>query len=646
MMDLQIPLNRLKFGQDDGAGINARVTGREDGIAALAANLHANGQIENLIVKEAGDGFYAVANGNRRLAAFRMIFGAESSEPINCTVHDVDETKGFEFSLTTAVTARQLHPVDQYEAFAKLEERGKTNEEIARDYGMTEKEVRQALALGRLSPTIREAWRKAEIKAEVARAFTLALDHNTQDKVFAELKQDGNLWEHRVKVALGAAATDEDIRQLIDLVGADAYRARGGVLTEDLFGTSHIISDPALLQQMARDLLLEKCEALAAEGWGWVAIASDLPHGARFWQQVQPKTLVYEGDEEERITAARARLRVLEDQDVTTNEEDVEQEQLGVKIEAIEQAARARSFEAKKKKTLGCIVNVEDGRLVVLYGVRKPQEVKLRPGGGAVVEEDEPAAAKSSRKAPEEPEISNALLHRLSLQLTEATATALIQDEQLALSVLLAGFGCYDDCGVKVSVNGLAVRGGRERGVLGAERMPKALPLATALKPADRITLLAQIAANALDFQNASLDVTERDDIGPAAICNAIDAKMMNAALRGAFDAKDYFAGVSKALCIKAIEEAMGSDMARQQAKKPKTDIVAFAVENVTPTGWLPIQLRVKGYDGPPKAKGGKPTADKASTRETIRKAKAARDAKKAIVTAKRAAKAKTKRRR
>jgi ParB family chromosome partitioning protein len=40
-MDLQVPLNRLKFGQEDGAGINARVAGREDGIAELAANLHA-----------------------------------------------------------------------------------------------------------------------------------------------------------------------------------------------------------------------------------------------------------------------------------------------------------------------------------------------------------------------------------------------------------------------------------------------------------------------------------------------------------------------------------------------------------------------------------------------------------------------------
>jgi ParB family transcriptional regulator, chromosome partitioning protein len=105
-MDMQIPLNRLKFGQDDGAGINARVVGRQDGIAELAVNLHAQGQIENLIVKDAGEGFYSVANGNRRLAAFHMLYGVESTEPIHCTLHDVDETRAFEFSLTTAITIR------------------------------------------------------------------------------------------------------------------------------------------------------------------------------------------------------------------------------------------------------------------------------------------------------------------------------------------------------------------------------------------------------------------------------------------------------------------------------------------------------------------------------------------------------------
>jgi ParB family chromosome partitioning protein len=599
MMDLEIPLNRLKFGQDDGDGINARVVGREEDIAPLAANLHANGQIENLIVKPCGDDFYSVANGNRRLAAFRMIYGEQSSHPVKCTVHDVDETKGFEFSLTTAITAKQLHPVDQYEAFARLEERGKTYEEIAQQYGMSEKEVRQALALGRLSPTIREAWRKGEVKAEVARAFTLALDHSTQDRVFAELKRDGYLWEHHVKKALGAHATNEEVRQLIGFVGAEAYRARGGELIEDLFGTSHIISDPALLQTMARELLEGKCQQLKEDGWGWAEIGDDLPRGARHWPPSKPKQPVFEGDEEERLAKLRADLQVIHDSEELSDDE----ERLEAEIEAINQRVLSRSFDAKKKKSLGCIVDVEDGRLVVLHGIKKPAEVTLRSEPEAEDNTDSVPATPARKAAePDEADISHALLHRLSLQLTAAASTALIQDEQLALSVLLAGAGCYDNCGVKVSVNGLGPR--NSRSLLGAEEMPKALPLATRLKPAERITLLAQLAADALDFQGCSLDGSPRDDSGPIAICNAIEPKALNAALRGAFDAKDYFNGVSKALCLKAIDEAMGADMARQQAKKTKGEIAAFAAENVPDTGWLPIQFRAKGYDGPPKAKG------------------------------------------
>src|SRR5579859_850453 len=104
-MDLLVPLNRLIFGQEDGAGINARVTGRDDGIAELAANINARGQIENLVVKMAGDDpgtplppdwkgarhLYSVSNGNRRLKAFHLIYGATSTQPIRCTLREVDE---------------------------------------------------------------------------------------------------------------------------------------------------------------------------------------------------------------------------------------------------------------------------------------------------------------------------------------------------------------------------------------------------------------------------------------------------------------------------------------------------------------------------------------------------------------------------
>lgn len=635
-MDIKVPLKMLKFGHEDGEGINARVAGREDGIAALAANIFSNrsednpsGLIENLIVKDAGEGFYSVANGNRRLAALRMIEAEGSEMPIPCTMHQVDETKAFEYSLTTAITAEQLHPVDQYEAFARLEEHGKTQDEIAQQYGMKARQVQQALALGRLSPKIRDAWRKGDIKAEVAQAFTLAIDHVTQDKLFAQLDKAHAVTVHNVKRELGAYATDEEITQLLTVVGTEAYRSAGGHVTEDLFGTSHIISDEALLKQLARQLLIAKCEELSSAGWGWADILSDLPHGARFWPVSEVKTKVFEADEEQRLEKIRARINEIDDSDeVVTEEVEQEQDRLAAEADAIEQAVKLRSYADKKRKQLGCIVTIEDSRLLVFAGIKRPQEATAPArsdddeAGDSSPSRETPAAA-ATPPSPEEPAISNALLHRLSVQLTQAAATALIEDTPLALAVLLAGFDTYGGKGVKVSVSGLGMGGAPGKLFGQPDDLPRTLALARKLKPADKLDLLVQVAAGALDFQNASLNggTDEHDSI--VSICNAIEPKALNAALRGAFDAKDYFAGVNKALCLKAIEEAVGADIARQQAKNSKAEIAAFAVENVPTTGWLPLQLRARGYDGPPVKKPGKlaPARGKKPAKAAPRKA-------------------------
>jgi len=629
-MDIKVPLKMLKFGHEDGEGINARVAGREDGIAALAANIFANrsddnpsGLIENLVVKDAGEGFYSVANGNRRLAALRMIEAEGSELPIPCTMHQVDETKAFEYSLTTAITAEQLHPVDQYEAFARLEEHGKTQDEIAQQYGMKARQVQQALALGRLSPKIRDAWRRGDIKAEVAQAFTLALDHATQDKLFAKLDKAHAITVHNVKRELGAYATDEEITQLLNVVGTEAYRSAGGHVTEDLFGTSHIISDEALLKHMARMLLISKCEEFTASGWGWAEILSDLPNGARFWPVSEVKTKIFEGDEEQRLEQIRARLTAIDDSDeMITDEIEQEQDRLAGEADAIEQAVKLRSYTDKKRKQLGCIVTIEDGRLVVLAGIKRPEEAR------APARDDDDASGTGSSKpaapaklAPEEPEISNALLHRLSVQLTQAAATALIQDTPLALAVLLAGFDTYGGNGVKVSVSGLGMGGSPGKLFGQPDDLPRTLALASKLKPAEKLDLLVQVAAGALDFQNAGLNGGADEHDSVVSICNAIEPKVLNAALRGAFDAKDYFAGVNKALCLKAIGEALGADVARQQAKNSKGEIAAFAAENVPPTNWLPLQLRAKGYDGPPVKKPSGKVARSVKAKKPVKSA-------------------------
>lgn len=550
-MHIDVPLNRLKFGQEDGAGINARVAGRLDGIEALAANLHANGQIEDLIVKKFDDQFYSVSNGNRRLAAFHMIYGPDSSQLIGCTLHDVDNKKAFEYSLTTAVTAVQLHPVDQYEGFAKLrDEEGKTEEEIARQYGLAEKEVRQALALGRLSPKIRDAWRNDEIRAETAQAFTLAKDQKAQDRIFAKLAKGDELNAHSVRTELGVKS-NAHLADLIAFITPDFYRECGGKITEDLFGEFHSISDEALVKTLATDKLDKACNELIAAGWAWAKPLEDLPKGAQHWAQkaVPDKDLVWLEGEKERRAELDKKLKAME------NDSDAwdydEQQRLEAQIDVIDAAARGRSFTDQQKAKLGCILDIEEGTLQIIYGVVKPAE-QMPVKRGAPVSDDTGDDDDSGKVAPAPKEattISNAMADRLGTQLLQATKDALLataaEPGAPPLGCVLAGI------------------------------------VADQIRPEQKFHIPPSVS-NKL-----------------AALRAALPAAAVNAAITKRFDAKDYFGGAPKVIVLKAIKEAINADEARKLVDKTKAEIGKFALANVVKTGWLPKELRTPHYVGP-----------------------------------------------
>jgi ParB family chromosome partitioning protein len=235
--------------------------------------------------------------------------------------------------------------------------------------------------------------------------------------------------------------------------------------------------------------------------------------------------------------------------------------------------------------------------LAILFGVMKPEEVQVHGGEASAPRK----SAATPAPAPEEPAISNALVHRLSVRLTQAAGLALSQDLELSLIVLLAGLACHDD-NVKLSVRGLSAS---TMDLTGTQEVVENISLLRKMTLQERMALIPSIAAAALNFETRTLEMDPDDKFNTVrAICDAIEPKSLNAALRGAFDAKDYFNGVAKALCLTAIDEALGPDLARQQSKNPKGDIAAFAIANVPTTGWLPPQLRAKGYDGPPVKKG------------------------------------------
>lgn len=575
-MQTQIPINKLRFGHEASAIVNVRVVGRKDGIDTLAANIHARGLIEPLIVKRDGD-FFAVSDGNRRLAALHTIHGVDSDELVDCKVRDVDDAGAFEDSLTAAVLAHQLHPVDQYEAFAKLDAGGKTHEEIARHFGMSEKEVRQALSLGRLSPKIRGAWRDGDMNADAAKAFTLAVDPKQQEKVFAKLQKSGGLHSWTIRNELGVK-NDAELSNLLNFVGAGRYRDAGGQVIEDLFGDYHQVSDGALLKQLANDLLSKLCEELLAAGWSWAATVGDLPKGAQYsWpvKHIAEKDRVYLDGEKERLAFLRKRYEQNEEAD--DSDYDLG-DQLNQEMTAIEKAVMARSFNESQKKKLGCIVDIEDGNLSIQFGVSRPaetmQEKREQIAGAA-------AGGVGAVSAPKSPTtISNAMSDRLETQLLKATVKALKAEAPLTplFSTLI--------------------------GIVASQIHP------------DRPNNIPHSVSKSL-----------------ADVRAFISADIMNKAVAEAFESKDYFGGAPKPVLLKAIGEAINADESRKLADKTKAEIGKWALANLPRTGWLPKELRTPHYAGPGSAgfkkpvksaapAAAKPAAKKAAKKKVAKKTK------------------------
>ncbi|WP_152033395.1 ParB/RepB/Spo0J family partition protein [Bradyrhizobium sp. DOA9] len=602
---LQVPLKFLRPGHEapNHPG-NARVTGREDGIAELAAHIHARGKIDDLLVYDDGvPDIYFVANGNRSLYALRMIYGEGSSELVDCKLTTADQA--FEDSLAVSVTARKFHPVDEYEAFAKLrDEKGKSEEEIARQYGMTTREVEQVLALGHLSPAVRNAWRNGEFKADAAKAFTLA-DHKRQDEVLEQLRAEGrdNAWRREIDESDVKEILDIDVETgaLVEFVGIDAYVARGGQVTRDLFGVDHKVSDAKLVKKLADEKLADECRALRAGGWGF---AMARPNNAWHYGELNAKGKPTE-EEQARIAELDVKITREAGPRAMLHELSPAGQQAFLELRALNRTIEERAYTPAMKAKAGCFLEVDDnGLLKVMFGRVKPAQkeaaAKMEREERKEQRKTEAKQAKAEGKpAPEPKSLSNALIERLESQLTAATRDAIAGDPLLRES-----------------------------------------PFAEVLAK----IVCAQI-------------VPESRYRTPDAVRNkfptirqTLDAEVFNAALAKRFDAEDYFSSAPKGFVLKAITEAINQDEARKIAGKTKPEIWKFALANVGKTGWLPKELRTVHYKGPGSdgykppaaaapAAPAKPESKVPSTREAVKKAKADRDTRKAAIAQKRVAK-------
>lgn len=546
------PLSSLSIDEE----ANVRRTGRGPE-PEYTASIQAKGVIEPLIVRRNGKG-YTVTNGGKRLDALRFLLkksltidGVKVTDdyPVPILVRDEADAAARETSLMTALVRSDIHPVDEFEAFATLVRDGMTVDQVAERFAMDVRDVRQSLSLAGLAPEIRTAWRDGKIGGPAAEAFAQTKDLEHQVRVFDKLKSRASSeWEVNA-----AIAGSRDVGLLLKFVGAKAYEAAGHHINRSLFDddereTTLTVDDVPALKAMVSAKIAAEVERLRKDGWDWVVAKDEAPKDVMAWRRLPPVTPTKE-----------------------------------------------------QKAHAGCTVGVTwDGKLDVQRGYIKPGE-KVRV-------EKTPAQKAASTKAKatkdESSGISAALALRLSQQITLAAADALVKDPWLTIRFAIATLAAAGDGPMRLRMSGMAEAKPDEYD------FAKYYKLASGKKPAELPAMLAAWLVKALDFQAHSADrlpLAGKNECG-ALVLNEINGEELNAAMRRHFDPADYFASVNKELIAQAVNEAMNkkgeNDLPDKIMKMTKANAVSFAVAHVAKTKWLPPEMRTKSYDGPKGAAG------------------------------------------
>lgn len=461
-----IPLNQLHR-----SDLNVRKTGGTD-VAELAANIRAAQRlIQNLVVvpeKRGKKDGYGVIAGGRRLAALASLAKEKAIPadwPIPCQIVSRDEA--VELSMAENIHREDMHPADEFEAWAALVDQGKDVEEIAARHGTTAEVVRKRLTLSRVSPTVMKLYRAGDLRLEQVMAFTLTDDHGAQDALLKGRSYYPHAHDIRRSLTTGAIPdTDERVRY----VGEKAYVAAGGTITRDMFddkGRAYY-NDSALVTRLAAEKLEKTAEKLRKDA-PWVEVyAEELDYTIRgnyadiptVRQDPDAKTAKKLAALEAKQEQAVAALRELEDGPEPEDEEAGDAawtaaseavEAVEAEITAIEDALRVPHPEAAA--LAGIVVGLSsDGKVKKLVNViRAADKAKLRKAAttnAGAAQGEEPAADNDDPQS---------VRTDLSTYLTAVTQDALANNvgmglRALAYQLALRWIGeSYSNHGVKIS---------------------------------------------------------------------------------------------------------------------------------------------------------------------------------------------------
>ncbi|RAI16544.1 ParB/RepB/Spo0J family partition protein [Rhodoblastus acidophilus] len=579
---------KIPFAQINGLSPhNVRIADPDDDYTSLAATIDAVGQIKPLAVHGDALGGYWVIDGGRRwnAQALRVQLGrlAPEAEEIPAKIYEGSPAELAELS-TAASLQKQLHPVEEFEAFARLDAAGLNADAIAKDFGLTLRHVRQRLALGRMATPIREAWRDGKINREAAEAYCELGDAADQEALFSELA--------RINCENGAYGIRERARRnkvsaadpIARFVGLDAYARAGGAIRETLFDTDEekLLIDGALLKRLAREKLAAEAEKVRAEeGWGFVVIHHE-PDEPR-WREL-PERLDFTKTELARIEEIEATL---------TAYGSPEQIALDREAAEIERKAILRKFSKARRKDLGIVAEIADcGDLLVTRAVEiipdatAHEPVLDSPRGPAPQSTSYEAAPLEHARIEIEAPPTKGAGEIVNAAASEALAGVAATCGNFALALLVARLGSKWGADSGVEITGGMHFHDRKSELLqqiAHEMFAPALKICAAASLADLSVAAFEVISAHIRPKPDAIGKTTADMLAVATQFADVRKRLFEA-----MDFEAYFKACHRDDAFELFEQHLGASEVAAAKKLKKAQIVEKAAHLAKDKGWLP----------------------------------------------------------
>lgn len=620
-----VPLSALVL--EEGENVRSTSSVTKDGIKQMAAMLESTGQISPLVVSRREDGCFSVHAGGRRTRGFWHLRDQKKiSADHMVEVREIDATHGLDISLIENISQEAMHPVDEFLAYKRLEEKGYTPEGIAKAHGVKVLQVKRRMKLGEVHPDLLEQFREGKINLDQIMALASCDDQQRQLQAWTSLpvwqRNDQQIRQH---LSEDEVKVDDD---RVKLVGLDAYLKAGGSVRTDLFsedGKGELLTDVGLLEMLLADKLEATAEQLRSEGWAWVEILQSFGYEERQKIRGYPTTYLPETDKqaserqalEQQISDKENAVQALWDKDEEDEGDEAAIETLRNETEALEakvEALRESRVDLNGVDMLiaGAVVFVVGSEIVVHKPMIRIEDMrKLEKSSPSDTSGAAPTSGSRSEVEQQAEGMSDRLITNLTAHRTAAVQASLISNQSVALASLAAHMarttlvrGYSDGC-VKISLStqmytlrdaSPTFEGSPAHKVLMAEH-----DALMALLPTESDDLLGFFLGQGLDVSlrvitycsattvNGVLGKNSTQDaLAPLAAALSLDMRQWWEA-----NQPNYLALVPKAKMIEAVVEAHGGPLAADGWDKLKKDeVLDRCTDSLKGTGWLPAILR------------------------------------------------------